>query len=90
MITSGLSYGKALDLLANNQRIQRDGWVSKDAYLFIVKGEAVEQAICDCYGDCGNNPLPVLDAIYMKTKDNKLVPWVASHSDSLATDWKIK
>lgn len=90
MITSGMSYGKALDLLANNNRIQRENWTIKNKYLFIVKGLAVEQAICDCYGDCGKNPLPVLDAIYMKTEDNKLVPWIANHSDTLASDWKIK
>lgn len=91
MITfTRLSYGQALELLEDNKRVQREGWSGTETYLFLVKGEAVEQAICNCYGNFGHDSLQVLDAIYMKTKDNKLVPWMAAHADILAKDWQIK
>lgn len=70
-------------------------------FLFLVKGETVTEVINDCYGDpnrydishtCyekGEPSMPVVDAIYMKTADNKLVPWLASQTDVLAEDWQI-
>lgn len=58
-------------------------------FLFLVRGVSVMQAINDYYGDPGGQPLEVLDAVYMKTADNKLVPWLCSQADALAEDWQI-
>lgn len=33
--------------------------------------------------------MEVKDALYLKTADDKLVPWVVSQDDVLATDWQL-
>lgn len=94
----GLTFGDALALLKQGKRVARSGWNGKGMWLLLVKGECVTEPINDCYGDptryeCGNDgyekgqSIPVLDAIYMKTADNKLVPWLASQTDMLVEDW---
>lgn len=85
----GLSFEIALTNLKYGARVAREGWNGKGMFLFLVTGETVTQAINEQYVD-ENTSLPVVDAIYMKTADNKLVPWLASQTDILATDWTIK
>ena len=83
------SFGRAVDLLKQGQRVARNGWNGKGMFLLLVKGASVTEPINDCYGDPQEVGLPVLDAIYMKTADNKLVPWLASQTDVLSEDWVI-
>ena len=94
------SFGRAVELLKQGQQVARKGWNGKGMFLLLVKGASVTEPINDCYGDSTRhdyNPsgqekgqfLPVLDAIYMKTADNKLVPWLASQTDMLSEDWVI-
>lgn len=94
----GMTFGAALVLLKQGELVARNGWNGKGMWLLLVKGECVTEPINDCYGDptryeCGNDgyekgqSIPVLDAIYMKTADNKLVPWLASQTDMLVEDW---
>lgn len=89
--TGTLSFCDAVELLKQGKKVSRLGWNGKDMWLFIVKGNTVKSAINECYGnpDTPENALDVLDAIYMKTADNKLVPWLASQSDILSNDWHI-
>ena len=100
-VTKGVSFGHAVELMKGGHRVARAGWNGKGMFLFLVKGETVTEAINDCYGDPnrydvshtgyekGEPSMPVVDAIYMKTADNKLVPWLASQTDVLAEDWQI-
>jgi LPS sulfotransferase NodH len=81
-----MNFGNVVENLKLGNLAQREGWNGKDMYLFLIKGEAVRQAISDRYGDEGDG-FPVCDAIYMKTADNKLVPWLASQADILSEDW---
>ena len=83
-----VNFGEAIVALKDGHRVARSGWNGKGMWLFLIKGEAVRQAISDRYGDEGDG-FPVCDAIYMKTADNKLVPWLASQTDILAEDWEI-
>ena len=85
---SGLSFGLAIEALKQGKSLQRAGWNGKGMYLVLVGGNTIRQAIADHYGDAGET-FPVLDAIYMKTADEKLVPWLASQTDVLAEDWQI-
>jgi len=80
------SFGVAIELLKEGDRVARKGWNGKDMYLVLVGGNTIRQAIADNYGQAGKI-YPVADAIYMKTADNKLVPWLASQTDVLAEDW---
>ena len=84
-----ISYSEALELMKQGKCITRTGWNGKNMFLFLVRGKAVTQAINDCYGNPEGQPLEVLDAIYMKTADNKLVPWLCSQTDTLSEDWCV-
>ena len=83
------TFGQALELAKQGKKIARTGWNGKGMFLFLVRGKAVTQAINDCYGNPEEQPLEVLDAIYMKTADNKLVPWLCSQTDALTEDWHV-
>jgi hypothetical protein len=83
-----LNFGEALAHLKNGYCVARDGWNGKGMWLALIKGATVQQAIADCYGNNGET-FPVLDAVYMKTADGSLVPWLCSQTDMLAEDWTI-
>ena len=83
-----LNFGEALAHLKNGYCVARDGWNGKGMWLALIKGATVQQAIGDCYGN-NRETFQVLDAVYMKTADNKLVAWLCSQTDMLAEDWTI-
>lgn len=72
-----LTFGEALDVLNAGGRVARRGWNGKGMYLRIVRN-SIE---VDGY--------ELLDYIGMKTADDKFVPWLASQTDVLATDWIV-
>lgn len=67
--------GWAVKELWNKQKVCRSGWNGKGMYL--------ELQVPD------ENSKMSLPYVYMKTADNKLVPWLCSQTDLLATDWEI-
>ena len=92
--TERLSFGDAVAALKEGLRVAREGWNGKGMFLSLVKGRETDYHVNSEVFGTGNdgnsqNQLPVLDAIYMKTADNKLVPWLASQTDVLAEDWQI-
>ena len=84
-----MNFSSALTELKQGYRVQRSGWNGKGMFLFIVKGDAVQRAINKRYGnpDVPELGMPVVDTIYMKTADSKVVPWLTSQTDILADDW---
>ena len=92
--TERLSFGDAVVALKEGLRVEREGWNGKGMFLSLVKGRDTDYHVNSEVFGTGNDgnsqyQLPVLDAIYMKTADNKLVPWLASQTDVLAEDWQI-
>ena len=92
--TERLSFGDAIAALKEGLRVERAGWNGKGMFLSLVKGRDTDYHVNSEVFGTGNDgnsqdQLPVLDAIYMKTADNKLVPWLASQTDVLAEDWQI-
>jgi hypothetical protein len=88
------SFGDAVEILKKGARVARAGWNGKGMFLSLVKGRDTDYHVNSEVFGTGNDgnsqdQLPVLDAIYMKTADNKLVPWLASQTDVLAEDWQI-
>lgn len=66
--------GEALKRLKNEKKVQREGWNGKGMWLMLqVPDEHSKMS---------------LPYIYMKTADDKLVPWIASQTDILAEDWR--
>lgn len=92
--TERLSFGDAVAALKEGLRVAREGWNGKGMFLSLVKGRDTDYHVNSEVFGTGNDgnsqdQLPVLDAIYMKTADNKLIPWLASQTDVLAEDWQI-
>lgn len=75
--TDALSFGHALEAIKTGHIVQRQGWNGKGMFLGLEKGGPVK------------NGYVTLDYIYMKTADNKIVPWLASQTDILSSDWVI-
>ena len=93
-VKGGLSFGHAVELLKGGHRVARQGWNGKGMFLSLVKGRDTDYHVNSEVFGTGNDgnsqdQLPVLDAIYMKTADNKLVPWLASQTDMLSEDWQV-
>lgn len=75
-------YGRALELLEQGKQVARLGWNGKDAWITLITGWTCK---ADSIGDTtGIEPAPF---IAMVTQDKKIVPWVCSQTDGLATDW---
>ena len=78
-------FSDALMWLKEGKRVSRSGWNGKGMFLLLIAGGAWGFE-CDVEGVDGH----VASAfICMKTADNKLVPWFASQTDLLSTDWQI-
>lgn len=73
MTSDRFDFGEALRQLKLGRRVTRSGWNGKGMYL--------ELQVPDAHSKMS------LPYIYMKTVDDKLVPWVASQTDMLADDW---
>lgn len=73
------TFGEALNYAQNGRRIARIGWNGKGMFLFQIK--------IWTYTDGKQDNYPNLPFIAMKTADDKVVPWLASQTDILASDW---
>lgn len=76
-----MDFGTALANLKQGFRVARKGWNGKGMWLMlcIPDGDYTLEKDGKTYGR--------LPYIYMKTADEKLVPWLASQTDVLADDW---
>ena len=68
-----MNFGQAIEALKNGDRVSRAGWNGKNMWLQLVKAQ-------------DEFHLPYIE---MKTADKLLVPWLASQTDVLATDWDV-
>jgi len=67
------SFSTALDWIKAGSRVARAGWNGKGMWITLQPPDAHSKMS--------------LPYIYMKTADDKLVPWLASQTDLLADDW---
>lgn len=70
-----LDFGQALFHLKQERKVTRAGWNGKGMWLALQVPDAHSKMS--------------LPYIYMKTVDDKLVPWLASQTDVLAEDWEV-
>lgn len=87
--TTDLTFGQAVEYLKQGRLVSRVGWNGKGMYLFLVSGDTVKEAIHSAYDGRDGFVRDVSDAIYMKTADDKFVPWLASQTDVLSADWQL-
>ena len=81
-LTDGMTFGLALEALKKGCKVARRGWNGKGQWLFMIPKSHWETT----------RGLELLDGrpwIGIKTVDECFMPWVASQSDMLVTDWEI-
>lgn len=88
MDTENLPFSIALEKLKLNDKLARKGWNGKGMFIFLVTFDDWVLATSEVAG-LEDMELDGLPWICMKTVDNKLVPWLASQTDILATDWCV-
>ena len=78
-----MNFGKAIEGMKQGDKVSRAGWNGKGMWLMLCLpdgGYMLEPG----GGTYGRRPY-----IYMKTANDKLVPWTASQTDVLADDWEV-
>ncbi len=78
-----MDFGMALQALKSGVRVCRSGWNGKGMWLHMV---------CEFDWTCGKAvaaEVRHLPWIGMKTADGGFVPWLASQTDMIASDWQI-
>ena len=70
-----MDFGEAIRALRNGDKVVRFGWNGKGMWLGLQVPDA--------------NSKMSLPYIYMRTVQGDLVPWLASQTDILASDWAI-
>lgn len=83
-------FPSALDWLRDGKLVAREGWNGKSMFIFLVPGSTfkVNRAPLNVIFPEGTeiNYHPHID---MKTADGKIVPWLCSQTDMLASDWQL-
>jgi len=74
-----VDFGQALAHMKNGGRAERNCW-NCSSWIRLVEPEGTSDF------DYGMENMPYLE---MKTAEDTLVPWVASHEDLLAEDWML-
>ena len=70
-----MGIGEAIRVLRDGGDVSRAGWNGKGQFLTLQKPD--------------ENSKMTLPYLYITTVDGKRVPWLASQTDILATDWHI-
>lgn len=82
-----MSFGKAIELLKEGKRLQREGWNGKNQYIEIATNisyvNANKEIINVNHEAIGNK------AIAFVGTSGVQLGWLASQSDMLANDWKV-
>lgn len=83
-----MDFGQALSALRCGGRVERTGWNGRGMFLYLVPGSTFtvnRPPLLGIYEEGTQiNYLPHID---MRTADGSCVPWLASQTDILATDW---
>lgn len=83
-----LPFEVALRYLKDGRKVERSGWNGKGMFLYHVPANeypAVTKIAKDTFGET----VPYGAYIAMKTAQNNVVPWLASQTDLLSSDWQI-
>jgi len=85
-----MSFGDAILMLKNGEKVARSGWNGKGMFLFLVPGSKFKVNRPPLLGIYEEGTEVEYHAhIDMKTVAGDVVPWLASQTDMLAEDWCI-
>lgn len=84
-------FGWALNRLKAGEKVSRSGWNGVGMYVVLQKGYPegipVNKNTAEATGVPEGTIQKFRPYLMMKTADDAFVPWVASQSDLLASDW---
>lgn len=77
-----MDIGEAVRFLREGHNVRRAGWNGKGMWIVLLSPAEWTTSLC---------PVPEdrLAFVAMKTADDKMVPWLCSQTDLLATDWEV-
>jgi len=84
----GLTFGEAIEALKVGEKVSRAGWNGKGMFIYYVPANSYPvqtDAARSVFGDM----VPYRAYLAMKTVNDEVVPWLASQSDVLESDWEI-
>jgi hypothetical protein len=86
----GLVFGDAIHYLKQGRKVARQGWNGKGMFLFLVDGSTFKVNRPPLLGIYEEGTEVKYHAhIDMKTADGQVVPWSASQTDMLSSDWVV-
>jgi hypothetical protein len=87
------SFGAAIENLQSGLRVTRRGWNGRGMFLFFMpgypNGVPANEATARAMGLAVGETVIVRPYLAMRTVDGSIVPWLASQTDVLATDWEL-
>ncbi len=85
-----MDFGKAIQLLKDGKKLQREGWNGKGLFVYYVPANKYE-AITKIASSIADEENKVQYEPYFAIKNAKgtISTWVPSINDCLAEDWKI-
>ena len=86
--SKNMTFGDALEAMKDGERVAREGWNGKNAYVFLAhEPDFVTDADISAFDQL---EVEVGDMLVMKTAQDTFQPgWFASQADMLAEDWYI-
>lgn len=75
----------AIRRIKNGKKCYRTGWNGKGMWIRYINLDTDKEFRIQEIDPCEGTWMPF---IAMKTTDNKLIPWLASQTDMLASDWE--
>lgn len=82
--------GWAVKQMRNGEKVARAGWNGKGMFLFLVPGSTFKVNRAPLLGIYPEGTeIQYQPHVDMKTTQGTVVPWLASQTDLLATDWEI-
>ena len=85
---SYMSFSEALVAIKSGKKVARVNWNGKDMFLFLVHGSIFtvnRPPLLGIYPE--GTTITYRSHIDMRTANGEIVPWIASQSDLLETDW---
>lgn len=79
----------ALNALREGKRVARKGWNGKGMFIYLVGPGKYGPTTVVAFEYFKGEVVPYRPYIAMKTVDEDVVPWVASQTDLLESDWSI-
>lgn len=83
-----MDFSEALAAIKRGEKAQRHGWNGKGMFIFLVPGSVFAgPPLLGIYPE--GTIINYHAHIDMRTADGQIVPWLASQTDLLATDWSV-